>query len=101
MNPKSVLQNEIGRYWTLKKSSLGPPSIYLGNKVSEVILENGTKAWSFSSSQYVQEAIKNVELHLRKTNEKLPSFAAYPLTLNYRPEVDIYVELDPTEASYY
>ena len=33
-NPKFVLENEIGKYWTLKKDSLGPPNIYLGDKVS-------------------------------------------------------------------
>ena len=100
-NPKFVLENEIGKYWTLKKGSLGPPNIYLGNKVSEIVLENGVRAWSFSSLQYVQEAVKNVELHLKKTNEKLPSFAPSPLTSNYRPEVDISSELSPREASYY
>ena len=45
--------------------------------------------------------MKNVELHLKKTNEKLPSFVPSPLTSNYRPEVDISSELGSKEASYY
>eukprot|EP00957_Ditylum_brightwellii_P015948 1201034-Ditylum_brightwellii.AAC.2 len=50
--PKHVLEKEIGKCWFMKKHSIGEPSIYLGNKVSRVLLENGVVAWSFSSSQY-------------------------------------------------
>ena len=32
----------------------------------KVMLENGVEAWSFSSSQYVQAAIKTVEEFLQK-----------------------------------
>ena len=67
-DPKSVLEKEIRKYWTLKAGSLGPPKIYLGNKVSKVMLANGITTWSFSSSQYIQNAIKNVEIHLQKSN---------------------------------
>ena len=66
MNPQSVLEKEIGRYWMLKEGLLGPPTIYLGNKVSHVQLENGVTAWSFSSSLYVQEIVKNLEAILKK-----------------------------------
>ena len=37
----------------VKDGFIGLPSIYLGNEVSKVTLENGVKAWYFSSSQYV------------------------------------------------
>ena len=47
--------------FTLKKESIGPPNIYLRGKMREVTLENGIKAWSFSSLQYVQSAVQNVE----------------------------------------
>ena len=50
MNPKSVLEKESDKYWMLKTSSLGPLNIYIGNKVSQVTLENGVTTWSFSSS---------------------------------------------------
>ena len=101
MNPSDVIEKEIGKYWKLKPGSLGPPSIYLGNKVTKVTLENGVSAWSFSSSQYVQEAVKNVEEYLKRKDQKLPSYAPAPFTSNYRPEIDISAELDPESASYY
>ena len=33
-----VLEKELGKFWTLKKGSAGPPNLYLGNKVSNTIL---------------------------------------------------------------
>ena len=60
-NAESILHNELGRYFHLKEESIGPHTIYLGSRVRKVQLENGVWAWSFSSSQYVQSAIKNVE----------------------------------------
>jgi hypothetical protein len=50
-NAESILRNEIGRYFELKKESIGPPKIYLGGRVRKVELDNGAKAWAFSSSQ--------------------------------------------------
>ena len=73
MNAEDILRNEIGKYWTMKKDSIGPPKVYLGNKISNVLLENGAMAWEFSSSHYVQSAVSNVEEYLQKTGEKLPS----------------------------
>ena len=49
--PRGGLEKEIGKYWTMKNGSVGSPTIYLGNKVSHVILTNGVKAWS--SIQFV------------------------------------------------
>ena len=88
MNPKSVLEKEIGKYWTLKPGLLGPSTLYLGNKASKVTLENGVSTWSFSSSQYIQNAIKNVELYLQKSDRTLSSYAPSPFATGYRPEID-------------
>ena len=55
----------------------------------------------FSSSQYVQGAVKNVEDYLSKTGDKLPARSKSPWTCNYRPECDVAPELDPTKAVYY
>jgi len=74
-NPRKVLENELGKYWKLKPESIGPLSIYLGNKVTKVILENNVEAWSFSSSQYVQNAVENVEEYLKKIDISLPKKA--------------------------
>ena len=58
---EAILRKEIDQYFPLKEESIGPPSQYLGGKLHQVMLENGTKAWTFGSSQYVQAAVKNVE----------------------------------------
>ena len=100
-NAENILRKEIGKYFILKESSIGPPSIYLGGHVRKVELENGVKAWAFSSSQYVQAAVKNVETYLAKCGEKLPNKANTPLSSCYRPEIDISDELDAVKGAYY
>eukprot|EP00980_Cylindrotheca_fusiformis_P000893 scaffold235_cov88-Cylindrotheca_fusiformis.AAC.1 len=105
--PEKVLRRELGRYFELKEESIGPPKIYLGGRVRKVVLENGVTCWAFSSSQYVQAAVKNVEEYLAKRHAKgdmtykLPSKAETPMTTAYRPELDVSPELEPTEAAYY
>ena len=99
--PEKYIREELGTYFTIKEKSIGPPTQYLGNKVSLVDLENGVQAWSFSSSQYVQNAVQNVEDYLAKRQLKLPTRAKSPWTANYRPEIDITPELRPTEAAYF
>ena len=99
--PEKFLREELGKRFTLKEASIGPPTQYLGNKVSEVTLDNGNKGWAFSSSQYVQSAVKNVEYHLRKTGEKLPTRAKSPWSSQYRPEVDTTSELSAEKATYF
>ena len=69
-NAESRLRNELGRYFELKEESMGPPDHYLGGKVRKVQLENGVYAWAFSSSQYVQTAVKNVEAYLDSQDNK-------------------------------
>ena len=75
---------------------------YLGNKVSQVTIENGAKCWTLSSSQYIQNAVKNVETHLKKTGEPpLPNKVQSPWPYKYSPEGDVTPELSPTHTSYY
>ena len=69
-NAESILRNELGRYFELKEESIGLPDHYLGGKVRKVQLENGVNAWAFSSSQYVQTAVKNVEAYLDSVTNK-------------------------------
>ena len=69
-NAESFLRNESGRYFELKEESIGPPDHYLGGKVRKVQLENGVYAWAVSSSQYVQTAVKNVEVYLDSQDNK-------------------------------
>jgi hypothetical protein len=98
---ESVLRNEIGKNWALKPESIGPPSQYLGGKLREVTLANGVKAWAFGSHQYVQAAVMNVHDHLIKKGLKLPYSAPNPLSIDYRPEIDVTPELGEADASYY
>ena len=103
-NAEKVLREELGRYFTLKEESIGPPTIYLGGSVRKVQLDNGVECWAFSSSQYVQSAVKNVEEYLSKRDDenwKLPTKAETPLRTSYRPELDVSPELQPTDAAYY
>ena len=51
---EEIIRNEIGQYFNFKEDSIGPPDIYLGGKLSKVVLENGVQAWGFSSSKYVK-----------------------------------------------
>ena len=100
VNADNVLQKEIGQHFVLWGESIGPPSQYLGGKLCEVTLENGTKAWAFGSCQYVQSAVQNEENHLAKSGEKLPYKAPTPLSSGYRPGIDVSSELGESEASY-
>jgi hypothetical protein len=40
-NAELVLRQELGRYFTLKEESIGPPKQYLGGSVRKVQLDNG------------------------------------------------------------
>ena len=101
MDPKTIIEKQIGKYWEIKKESIGIPNIYLGNKVTKLKMDNGVSAWGLSSSQYVQAAVVNVERYLAKKNLKLPKKVQSPLTDGYRPELDTTPELKDGEASYY
>ena len=61
---EKVLRTEIGQHFVLREESIGKPANYLGGKLREVTLDNGTMAWAFGSCQYVQSAVNNVEEYL-------------------------------------
>ena len=70
----------------------------------KVQLENGVHVWAFSSSEYVQTGVKNVEAYLLTEDSKcwkMPNRANTPLTTTYRPELDVSRELNETDAAYY
>ena len=108
-DPESIIWNEIGKYFKVKEASIGEPDIYLGGKVQKIELETGVECWAFSSSQYVQEACRNVrqcleqrykEKNYHKTFQILKKAGA-PISTDYRLEIDISTELDAADASYY
>ena len=98
---EQILRDELGRYFELKEGSVGPPNIYLGGKLRKVDLANGASAWAFGSSQYVKQAVANVESHLSTTTQSLPTRANTPIQTSYRPELDTSPELEPPNAAYF
>lgn len=100
---EDIIRGEIGKKFMLKEESIGPPSQYLGGKLSLVELSNGTKAWSFSSAQYVKEAVANAEKLAASIGMSVPGprNSTTPISRDYRPEVDTTTELTPELASHY
>ena len=94
----------------MKESSIGEPSIYLGGKCCKIETKTGKIAWGFSSSQYVQEACRNVRQYLKDLNKDqkpeqckyfMPKKVSAPLSNDHRPEIDVSPELAPEFAAYY
>ena len=100
IEPKGAV-DAIGKYFQIKPKSVGSPDLYLGGKVSRMKLPNYVEAWTFSSRQYVQAAVKNVEKYIDKKGMKLKKGVKAPFTSSYRPEVDGSEELDDEVATYY
>ena len=98
---EDILRKELKPSFKLKEESIGYPTIYLGGKVSKVVLPNGVVDWAFSARQYVQEAVAKGEDHLQKQNMKLCSKAPLPLVNDYSPEIDQSCELDDEGVTYY
>ena len=93
---------QINKYFPMKPTSVGPPKVYLGGKVLQVILPNGVKTFSYSASQYLHETVRGVEEHLVKKGLKLSEKnAETPLPIYYHPELDVSPELMHDEAVYY
>ena len=59
------------------------------------------QCWSFSSSQHVQSAVKNVEEYRKRSNLGPLLKSKPPKSSTYRLEADVTSELAPTKASYY
>ncbi|MFN9957522.1 MAG: hypothetical protein ACK55I_30820, partial [bacterium] len=57
--------------------------------------------WSMSSSNYIKEAIRVLELELSKAGKTLRGKPSTPMQANYRPELDVSPILGPDQASYY
>jgi len=99
--PERFLRDEFGKCFALKEKSIGSPTQYLGNNVKMVTLENSRKCWSFASSQYVQNAVKNIENYRNKNGlGQLPRVKS-PWPRNYLPESDVSPELSPIMSSYF
>jgi hypothetical protein len=100
MNPLNVIE-KLNKYFKLKPESVHAPDNYLVTRLKETVLPNGVKAWGQSSSQYVQNAVKNLETWMSDKQYKLPKKVATPMLATYRPEMDVTALLDADEANYY
>ena len=98
---EDIIRNQIGKYFVVKKGSIGPPTRYLGGIVRKVLLDNMAEAWTFSSSQYVRAAADNVESYLKKKGLSFPKSCDSPLPTSYRPELDVTPELSVEYASHF
>ena len=98
--PDTVL-NKLGKYFTLKPSSVGTPNLYLGAKMAKITLPNGVSAWGLSASKYVQESVRNVEKELNKRNVSLAKNINAPIITGYQPEIDMTPECDDVDAKLY
>ena len=67
-NPEKIVRKEIDKYFLMKEVSIGEHDVYLGDKVRKVELGTGEICLVFRSSQYVQEACKNVRNFLKLKN---------------------------------
>ena len=52
---EDILQKDLNPYFRLKEESIVHQTIYLGGKVSNVVLPNDVISWDFSANQYVQK----------------------------------------------
>ena len=99
-HPEAAL-DRLRKYFHLKPGSVGPPNIYLGGKLSQVILPNGVNTWAISTSHYIQEAVRNVEVHLKNRGMTLAKGTTSALSNEHGPDLDVSTGLNDEDASYY
>jgi hypothetical protein len=104
LSTPAVIMNTLGKAYRLKEGSVGPPTQYLGAQIKPHRLQDmpADNHWSMSSAKYVKEAIRNLEVELKKANKKLPSSCiTSPLAYGYRPELDVSLFLDADYTNFY
>ena len=70
--------------------------------MGQVVLDNGTTSWASSSSQYVQESVRNVELYLNNNDKySMPREESSTIKNDYKPEIDSTKELINVEYAYF
>ena len=87
----------------MKSGSIGDPNMYLGDKLRNVVLENGVEEWATSASKYVQEALSNSEDYLYEHfgGREFAKRIINPFELEYDPLMDSSDELGPIFLNYY
>ena len=108
INPEKYM-SMLKENYTVRDSSIGPPTTYLGADVGKINYPDGTYAWTMSSNTYVKEAIRNVKKRLeedgfifnKKLSDKSISCPQPFSSLSYRPELDTSAECTPEQSTYY
>jgi hypothetical protein len=79
------------------------PDICLGANVAKIQMVDGCEVWSTSPRHYITNAIKVIERLLDEDQEgyALKSNVNNPISMNYKPELDVTDELDEKLASRY
>ena len=86
----------------MQPSYIAPPNIYLGGKVKKMRFPNTVEARTFSSSQYFQEAVSNVDKFLQDLDgSMLPMKINATVFYGYRPELDSSPKLDVAYGTNY
>jgi hypothetical protein len=96
--------DKLNQYFTLKPSSVGNPSMYLGAKLKLTQTSNGVYVWGMSPAKYIKEAVSFCEKHLKLNYDGqyvLPTQADNPFVMGYEPELDETPALDPDRALYF
>lgn len=102
-NPAAVIET-LGKAYHLKEGSIGLPTQYLGAQIKPHHFEDmpANQFWSMSSHKYVKDAVRNLELDLKKIGKKLPSGRiTTPLQYGYCPELDVSPLLDAEHTTFY
>jgi hypothetical protein len=96
-NAEQVLRNVLGRYFTLKEESIGPPKSESKTRQRSRML--GFQFLSVRSSG--RQECGKVPTKRDDVNWKMPTRAETPIQTSYRPELDVSPELQPIDAAYY
>ena len=90
--------------YDLKDGSVGPQTIYLGAEIKKYQVKSGKSHWSMSSTPYVTNAVKQVEVMLREDGRELrqvKTSGKQVLPTGYCPELGQSAELSSELASRY
>ena len=93
----STIMDNLSALYRLKENPsngkrYGTPDCYLGANIGLYTIPgntSGKQKWYMSSDDYVANAIKNVQGKLAEANRRLCVKVSTPMTVGYRPELDM------------
>ena len=97
-----LYMDKIGEKFTLKKGSIGEPSVYLRADFRKKESIGGTPIWITGANSYVNKTIRIVDNILQSNGMKVSGSAKAPYSnTTYRPEFDISSFCDPNQIRIY